>query len=428
MTSTLKHGVNQGIIAVERAEKEVSGIGAGGEVVEVEKGVRVRKSGGVELATQLTEAEIEVRKAELQAQIEYQKTLISRAREEVLLAAKQANEQEILARESLELKEFNRKTSIEAGNEARKLLREVSALVEQEKEYEARRAETHRAALETERARVQAKSAEVMAREEALEAEKREQYHCEMIRQCKSRSLKFKLEEEQAKLKLESLQFSLHHNEYFPLSTASKKATIVVEVEPREIPEARQFDTSPMDVSLATAELGEEGESTFTETRSVEEIVASERSSGIKHHSASYLHSVYSEGTTESQLFEHGRPLGGIAGSGPEMTQTTVIQELPAPSTAAASIAEPASVPSSVSQQAQTVSQQAQNISQPAQNIAQQAVPQSQLPAAGGAAAAPAGAAPAAAEAAPAEADKAAKKQKGGFFKKFGLGKHQEGH
>jgi len=45
-------------------------VGAGGEeIFEVEKGVRVRKSGGVEFVPQLTPLEIESRIAEINSQI-----------------------------------------------------------------------------------------------------------------------------------------------------------------------------------------------------------------------------------------------------------------------------------------------------------------------------------------------------------------------
>jgi len=133
-----------------------------------------------------------------------------------------------------------------------------------------------------------------MAREEAIEAEKRQHFHLELIRKSQALNLKFKLEEEQAKLKcfflsfatidvtnynmlrLESLQFSLQHGEFRPIVTPNK-ATIIVEVAPRELPEARQFDTSQVEPGIASAVLQEEGIATITDTRSIEEIVLEER-------------------------------------------------------------------------------------------------------------------------------------------------------
>jgi len=259
------------------AEQQLREVGPGGEeVFELEKGVRVRKSGGVEFAPTMSSAEIEARQSDLSAQIDYQKAVIARAREEATNAARQANEQEILQRESLELKEFNRNRQSEAAAEARSLMVEVTALIEKEKELERQRAATHHAAVEKERERVQAKTAEIIAREEAIEAEKREQYYAELIRKCQALTLRYKLEEEQAKLKLESLQFNLQHGELRP-QTAANRAKIVVEVEPRELPEARQFDTSQVEVGVASAIFGQEGTATVADTRSIEEIVITER-------------------------------------------------------------------------------------------------------------------------------------------------------
>jgi len=260
--------------AVEQQHRE---IGPGGEeVFELEKGVRVRKSGGVEFAPTMSPAEIEARQSELGSQIDHQKAVIIRAREEATNAARQANEQEILAREALEIKEFNRNRQAEAAAEARSLMVEVTALIEKEKELERQRAAAHHAAVEKERERVQAKTAEIIAREEAIEAEKREQYYQELIRKCQALTLRYKLEEEQAKLKLESLLFNLQHGEFRP-QTAANRAKIVVEVAPRDLPEARQFDTSQVEVGVASAIMGQEGTATIADTRSIEEIVLSER-------------------------------------------------------------------------------------------------------------------------------------------------------
>jgi len=264
--------VRQGV-----AEQQVREVGPGGEeVYEIEKGVRVRKSGGVEFAPAMSSAEIDARHSELTSQIEYQKAIIHRAREEATNAARQANEQEILAREAVELREFNRSRQMEAAAEAKSLMVEVTALIEKEKELERQRAATHHAAVEKERERVQAKTAEIIAREEAIEAEKREQYYNEQIRKCQALTLRYKLEEEQAKLKLESLQFNLQHGEFRP-QTSANRAKIVVEVEPRELPEARQFDTSQVEVGIASATFGQEGTATIADTRSIEEIVMAER-------------------------------------------------------------------------------------------------------------------------------------------------------
>lgn len=252
-------------------------VGAGGEeVYEVEKGVRVRKSGGVESVPSLSAQELESRRADLAAQIEHQKLVISRAREEAANASRQANEQEILAREALEIKEFNRNRQIEAASEARTLMIEVSALIDKEKELERQRAAAHHAAVEKERERVQAKTAEIIAREEAIEAEKREHYYNELVRKCQALNLRYKLEEEQAKLKLESLQFNLQHGEFMAVGPAAR-AKIVVEVAPRELPEARQFDTSQVEVGIAAATMEQEGFPTIADTRSIEEIVLTER-------------------------------------------------------------------------------------------------------------------------------------------------------
>jgi len=264
--------VRQGI-----AEPVAREFGAGGEeVFELEKGVRVRKSGGVEFAAAMSPSEIEARQAEFAAQIEHQKLVIHRAREEATNAARQANEQEILAREALEIKEFNKSRQAEAAMEAKSLMVEVTALIEKEKELEHQRAAAHHAAVEKERERVQAKTAEIIAREEAIEAEKREQYYNDLVRKCQALTLRYKLEEEQAKLKLESLQFSLQHGEFRP-QAAANRAKIVVEVEPRELPEARQFDTSQVEVGVASAIMGQEGTATIADTRTIEEIVMSER-------------------------------------------------------------------------------------------------------------------------------------------------------
>jgi len=364
-STTLKQ---QGTGAYQEKEKEIGGE----EVVEVEKGVRVRKSGGVELAAPLSKAEIDIRQAEFQQQIEHQKTVIARAREEVLNMAKQANEQEILARESLELKEYNRKRQLEAGQEAKALLVEVTALIEKEKELETKRAAAHHAAIEKERERVQAKTAEVLAREEALEAEKREQFHNEMVRKCNALSLKFKLEEEQARLKMDSLQFSMQHGEFRSLSTA-KKATIVVEVEPRDIPEARQFDTSPLERERASFEFGEEGQTApVAESRSIEEIVSSESRTSHKLRSSTGILKEESPALESRGMQQEPKP---------------VVENF---------VVEPTT------------------IIPPSQAIPQQAAGSSVSTAsAESAAQGP-------------EAEKAAKKQKGGFFKKFGLGKHEQ--
>jgi len=264
--------VRQGIVDPQHRD-----VGAGGEeVFELEKGVRVRKSGGVEFAPSMSPAEIEARQAELQSQIDYQKVVILRAREEAANAARQANEQEILAREALEIKEFNKSRQQEAAAEARALMVEVTALIEKEKELERQRAAAHHAAVEKERERVQAKTAEIIAREEAIEAEKREQLYNDLIRKCQALTLRYKLEEEQAKLKMESLQFNLQHGE-FRAPAANNRAKIVVEVEARDLPEARQFDTSQVETGVASAVMGQEGVATIADTRSIEEIVMSER-------------------------------------------------------------------------------------------------------------------------------------------------------
>jgi len=264
--------VRQGIV-----EQQHRDVGAGGEeVFELEKGVRVRKSGGVELAPSMSPAEVEARQSELSSQIDYQKAVISRAREEAANAARQANEQEILAREAMEIKEFNKNRQLEAAAEARSLMVEVTALIEKEKELERSRAAAHHAAVEKERERVQAKTAEIIAREEAIEAEKREHLYNDLIRKCQALTLRYKLEEEQAKLKLESLQFNLQHGE-FRVPATSNRAKIVVEVEPRELPEARQFDTSQVEPGIASAVMGQEGVATIADTRSIEEIVMTER-------------------------------------------------------------------------------------------------------------------------------------------------------
>lgn len=278
MTTELRH-------PAQALEREV---GPGGEeVFELEKGVRVRKSGGVEFAQPLSPAELDSRNADTQAQIEHQKAIIARAREESINASRQANEQEILAREATEFKMFNKRRQAEAAQEARSLLVEVNALVEREKELERDRASAHHAAVEKEKERVQAKTSEIMAREEAIEAERRELFHRELIRRCQGLTMKFKLEEEQAKLKLESLQYSLQHGE-FRQTAAATKAKIIVEVEPRDIPEARQFDTAQPEPSIASAEMAEEGVPTVAETRTIEEIVSAERGK-VRHGTGIYV-------------------------------------------------------------------------------------------------------------------------------------------
>jgi len=289
MTTEVRHGI---------AEPAAREFGAGGEeVFDLEKGVRVRKSGGVEFAAAMSPSEIEARQAEFAAQIEHQKLVIHRAREEATNAARQANEQEILAREALEIKEFNKSRQAEAAMEAKSLMVEVTALIEKEKELEHQRAAAHHAAVEKERERVQAKTAEIIAREEAIEAEKREQYYNDLVRKCQALTLRYKLEEEQAKLKLESLQFSLQHGEFRP-QAAANRAKIVVEVEPRELPEARQFDTTQVEVGVASAIMGQEGTATIADTRTIEEIVMSERKEKFSASSASTLPKGVEESTT----------------------------------------------------------------------------------------------------------------------------------
>jgi hypothetical protein len=282
--STGRSEFRQAQAQVEGREEFAEGAG-GEEIFDEKERVRIRKTGGVEFASPLSQAELEARHVEYSAQIDHQKLIIARAREESLAASRQANEQEILAREALEFKEFNKRRHAESAQEARMLQSEVNALIERERELEHERATAHHAAVEKERERVRAKTSEVIAREECIEAEKRELYHKELIRKCQSMILKYKLEEEQAKLKLESLQYSIQHGEFRATAGASK-AKIIVEVEPRDLPEARTFDTVQLEPNIASAEMAEEGVPTMAETRTIEEIVTSERSSGLVSSSA----------------------------------------------------------------------------------------------------------------------------------------------
>jgi len=66
-------------------------------------------------------------------------------------------------------------------------------------------------------------------------------------------------------------------------TAAATKAKIVVEVEARNLPEARQFDTAHVGKQVAEAEMIEEGIPTVAETRTIEEIVTSERTSAKLH-------------------------------------------------------------------------------------------------------------------------------------------------
>jgi len=386
--------VRQGIVEQPIGAGQAKEIGPGGEeVYEVEKGVRVRKSGGVEFAPSLSAKEIESRRAELLEQIEHQKLVIARAKEESVSAARQANEQEILAREALEFKDFNRRRQLEGAEDAKSLLIEVSALIEKEKELERQRAAAHRACLEKESERVQAKTAEIMAREEAIEAEKQEQYFTEMARKCQALTLRYKLEEEQARLKMESLQFNLQHGE-FRTSSAANKAKIVVEVEPRDLPEARQFDTSQVEHGLASAEINQEGLPTIADTRSIEEIVMAER----KYRSAGTSQQSYA--STQRGFEKRGETPSSIL---PSSTTAGDIKVLP-------EIKPSAVTESNVPAGSQAMASGEQYVSQ--QQYGQQQQPSGVV--SGGTQSAEA-------------STEIHKKQKGGFFKKF-MSKDQKSH
>lgn len=103
---------------------------------------------------------------------------------------------------------------------------------------------------------------------------------------------------------MESLQYTLQYGE-FRSTAGATKAKIIVEVEPRDIPEARQFDTAQLESSIASAELAEEGIPTVAETRTIEEIVSSERTS--KKTASSGSHMAQKGGIKTEESYGYGK-------------------------------------------------------------------------------------------------------------------------
>lgn len=228
---------------------------AGGEeeVYELEEGVLVRKTGGVKLPPRQS-----INVAEIQAQMEQQRILIEQLRVEAQKARQQARIHRELESESIELRLRNEERMRELSQETQRLENEVQMLIEKERELEARRAEAHRQALEMESERVKAKTAEIMAREEAKEAARLEEYHHSYALTAEALATQKELEVREAEMKLEQLQFRMQYGDVQPAYSVPK-AKIIVEVKPRKILEARQYETSQLGPSYATAEIEERG-------------------------------------------------------------------------------------------------------------------------------------------------------------------------